>query len=342
MKRFLCALLCAIPLVTAAQPHKGAKLAQALTGQVEKQLARQALVHYQAPKTRQPVFQLLTQPTPTAKRPLLRDNIVLTTPQREAWQNNYQRILTDFEQFKQKASPFLFYQSLPLEKRQLTSEEGRVWLSDVVPLHDRILSFYLTTRQDPALQYALDYTEYGISVVDPYLVPVLHMRARPCVKPFNLQEFLLEPPAEGTLPDPSLTLDGKLIAIVNDDKSLLEHFEQLASWGVLFPGAHLHTNGAATQFLLWFNHTSPKPDIVFTDIHLGEANGYYVAHELRDLGYTGGIIALTSYAQTEENARQLKAAGFDGMVSLDERYWKVPFFQRATQAAQIYLLRTTK
>ena len=110
-------------------------------------------------------------------------------------------------------------------------------------------------------------------------------------------------------------------------------------FGVLFPGAAIHTNGSPSQFLIWFQNVFPKPDIVFTDIQLGAANGYYVAHKLRENGYTGGIIALTSYGETEENARQLKAAGFDGMVSLDERYWKVPFAQRVTQAAQVYLER---
>ncbi len=264
---------------------------------------------------------------------------MLSPLERKTWTADYQKIVADFEKFKNESSTFLFYQSIPLEHRHLSPEETRQWLGQLIPLYDRISAFYLTTQQDKALKYALDYVSHALSVIDPYVLPVLQLSTKPLFEHFNAQPFFLYPPQDTPLQDPSVTLDGKIIALINDDISVLKEFEKLARFGVLFPGATIHTNGSPFQFLFWFKNVSPKPDIVFTDIQLGEANGYYIAHQLRENGYTGGIIALTSYAETEENARQLKAAGFDGMVSLDERHWKVPFFQRVTQAAQVYLER---
>ncbi len=280
---------------------------------------------------------------PPATFPVLHSQIVLNTAQRQQWLADYHKILGDFEQFKRESSPFLFYQSIPIEQHQLSREETRQWLNKMLPLHGQILAFYLTTRQDAALKYALDYMEYAISVVDPYLVPALRLNAKPKIAPFNLQEFLLYPPQGVPMQDPSVTLDEKHIVIVNDDYSLLEHFEHLSNIGVLFPGATLHLQGDGVQFLFWMQYKGIQPDVVFTDIQLGTNNGYYVAHKLREQGYKGAIIALTSYTQTEQTARQLKAAGFDGLVSLDDRYYgKIPFFQRLTQAAQLYLEKHPK
>lgn len=325
-----------------AQVPKELKAIKALSGQQVENAVTRAALRPTWPQLKSPLttIQLIAQPTPPAGVPRLHADIVLSTPQHRDWLASYQQILTDFEHLKKESSTFLFYQSIPLEKRQLSTEETRQWLGKMLPLYTRILKFYLTTNaQDKALTYALSYVEQGLSVLDPYLVPTLRLTTQPLIAPFNVQEFFLYPPEGATLEDPSIILDGKKIAIVNDDISLLSHFERLAKVGLLFPGATLHTNGAPLQFLMWFQNTSPQPAIVFTDIQLGDANGYYIAHELRRNGYTGGIIALTSYTETEANARQLKAAGFDGMVSLDERYLKIPFSIRATQAAQVYLQR---
>ena len=345
MKKYGCLLLICLPLIAWSQVSKGLKAVQALSApSVERAVLRTTpqLAWPNAHKT-QSLLQLISRHSPAPGKPWPHSNIVLSAPQRQEWLANYQKILVDFEQFKKESSTFLFYQSIPLEKRKLSSEESRQWLTQMIPLHNQILKFYLTTnKQDKALQYALDYMEQGIALIDPYLLPTLRLDTQPLITPFNAEEFFLRWTQEALLQDPSLLLDGKKIAIINDDYSLLAHFEQLSDWGVLFPGASLHTNGSSMQFLIWFENTFPKPDIVFTDIQLGDANGYYIAHRLRETGYQGGIIALTSYTENEANARQLKAAGFDGMVSLDEQYWKMPFSQRITQAAQVYLKRTIK
>ena len=330
-----------LPLVVGAQPHKGVKAIKALSSpQVERTVLHATPWTWQHPQNTQSFLQLLSRATPPLGQPRLHKDIVLNTQQRQIWLTNYQKILTDFEQFKKDSFSFLFYQSIPLEKHQLSTEEHRQWLNKMLPLYNRTLNFYLTTNaQDNALQYVLAYMGNAISILDPYLVPVLRLNAQPLIAPFNAQDFFLYSPENTPLGDPSITLDGKKIAIINDDKALLDRFEQLSNMGILFPGTDIHTNGSPFQFLLWFQNVSPKPDIVFTDIQLGQANGYYIAHLLRESGYKGGIIALTSYAETETNARQLKAAGFDGMISLDERYWKMPIFKRITQAAQVYLER---
>lgn len=288
----------------------------------------------------QAISHLLLHPTPPrAANPRLNDNLVLTPRQHKDWVANYEQTLQDFEQLKADIHPLLFYQSLPLEAREISTQEKRYWLDKMLPLHHKLLSLYLNTPQDAALQYALAYLYYGVEMVDSGSATLLTDEIEPFMAPFDPQAFFLYP-ADTSLPDPSIQLDGKHILILNDDFSLLRHFEYLAEMGLLFPGATLHTQGDALQFLLWLRYTRIQPDVIFTDIQLGENNGYFVAHELRRSGYTGGIIALTSYTETEKYARQLKTAGFDGLVSLDDRYYgKIPFCQRVTQAAQMYLLQ---
>ena len=339
MKKYLCLVLLSLPLTLGAQSYKGFK---ALAGRLENALTRSAVRFI--PKRTYQLSQLLFRPMPKPSIPVLDSQIVLAAPQRQQWLTDYQKIIADFEQFKEESSSFVFYQSIPLERRKLSAEETRQWLGKILPLHGQLLAFYLTTQQDPALKYALDYVEYVIWLVDPYLVSALHLKVQPKIAPFNLQEFLLYPPQDTPLQDPSITLEGKHITIINDDRYLLDYFEHLANIGVLFPGATLHLQGEAMQFLFWLKYTVPTPpDIIFADIQLGENNGYYLAHELRKAGYKGGLIALTSYTETESYARQLKAAGFDGLVSLDDQYYsKIPFPQRLTQAAQLYLERSSK
>ncbi len=273
-----------------------------------------------------------------ARWPKLHDKIVLTTAQRREWMANYQMLANDFETFKKNSSTFLFYQSMPSESRILSQEEKCQWLEQMVPLYKRLLDFYPSTQQDEFLVRALNYMETSISLIDPYLVPRLRLQAQPATH-FNMQEFLLYPPAE-QLGDPSIDLDGKNIVLINDDGALLSYFERLVHMGVLLPGANVRTYGEPLHFLLKLAHTSSMPDIIFTDMQLGTSNGYYLASQLRKMGYTGGLIALTSYAETEDNARMLKSGGFDGLVSLDDRYYqRISFVERLTRAAQLYLLR---
>ena len=334
MKKYLYVCLVCLPVTLSAQSYiaKSATIAKT----TQHTLARAAA---SAAASQHKLFaELLFRATPDSSNPHLKSSIVLTAQQHQTWLEQYQQLLSKFEQVKKESSPFLLYQSLPLEMREISTEEKRQWLDKLLPLHHQVLSFYLTTRQDPALKYALDYLRFGIETVDPFLVPALATNTKPLLPDFDAQAFFLYPPENTNLPDPSLVLDEKKIVMINDDTSLLDHFDRLEQLGILFPGAYLHTEGEPLQFLLWMKHTNTRPDVIFTDIQLGESNGFYLAHELRAKGYMGGIIALTSYPETEQNARQFRAAGFDGMVSLDERYYgKVPFAQRITQAAQLYL-----
>lgn len=342
-KKLLGLCLLYIPLVLSAQVERGIKAVTTLSKPLETSLTRSVTTSLNSAKYTPALSKLILKPTPFAAYPLLKPSIVLTQPQRKQWIEDYKQLIANFEIFKQESFAFLYYQSLPLESRQVTAEEKRQWLGKILPLHDKILSFYLTTQQDNALKYALDYLRYSIFVVDPSLIPALRAIAKPYLPDFDPQAFFLYPVGPDPLPDPSIALDGKHIVIINDDRSLLDHFEHLYHIGVLFPGATLHVHGDALQFLFWMGYSNIHPDIVFTDIQLGESNGFYVASELRKSGYTGGLIALTSYVETEQNARQFKSAGFDGLVSLDDRYYgEIPFFQRVTQAAQLYMQNQEK
>lgn len=330
-----------LPLTANAQHQKGLsqwlrknKLSNPIQQNLQRSLARTQLSNFSQPHAISKF--ILTPPPVVPKQPVLQENLILSPLQKKDWLDNYQKTWTHFEQLKKDFSPLLFYQSVPLEARDISAQEKSLWLNKMIPLYHRALALYLNTRQDPALQYMLDYLRYGVSMIDPFLTPALPTLIKPYAAPFDFNKFCLYP--KDPLPEPGVDLENKHIVIVNDDKSLLEHFEHLAKIGVLFPGAQFHTQGDAMQFLLWAYTTNTPPDIVFTDIQLGESNGYYIAHQLRSHGYKGGIIALTSYEQTENFTRQLAQAGFDGMVSLDDRYYiKTPFFLRITQAAQVYL-----
>lgn len=347
MRKVLLLVLLSLPLVAAAQPKKNWLKALKLsseTGVADFPILRTITqANLTAARHPQAISNLLLHPTPRcAATPKLSNNLVLTPQQRKDWVANYRQTLQDFEQLKSEIHPFLFYQSIPLETREITTQEKRYWLEKILPLHHKILALYLNTQEEESLQYALAYLYYGVETVDPGSVTLLTGVTKPFMPPFDPQSFFLYPSQE-PLPDPSVQLDGKHILILNDDASLLNHFERLANTGVLFPGAALHLQGEPMQFLLWMKYTPHTPDIIFTDIQLGANNGYFVAQELRRSGYTGGIIALTSYTETEEYARTLKASGFDGLVSLDARYYsKIHFYQRLTQAAQVYLLQQEK
>jgi signal transduction histidine kinase/PAS domain-containing protein len=52
------------------------------------------------------------------------------------------------------------------------------------------------------------------------------------------------------------------------------------------------------------------PDIVLTDVHVPEVDGYELTRRLREEGFAGRIVALTASA-TEEDRRRCEAAGFD-------------------------------
>lgn len=347
MRKALLLILLSLPLVAAAQPKKNwlkplhsAPEAGAVHSSVLRTIAQTNLTAARHP---QAISNLLLHPTPQRPvTPKLNTNLVLTPQQRKDWIASYHQTLQDFEQLKKEINAFLFYQSIPLEAREISTQEKRYWLEKMLPLHHKLLSLYLNTQAEESLQYALAYLYYGVETVDPSFTALLSEEIKPFMPPFDPQAFFLYP-TDTPLPDPSIQLDGKHILILNDDFSLLRHFDYLAKMGLLFPGATLHTQGDALQFLLWLGYTHIQPDLIFTDIQLGENNGYFVAHELRRRGYTGGIIALTSYTETEKYARQLKTAGFDGLVSLDDRYYgKIPFCQRVTQAAQLYFLQSEK
>ena len=306
---------------------------------LQRSLARTHITNVRSPHA---IQDLIFTPTPAVSaRPAFKEDIVLSPTQRKDWLNRYGQTLADFEQLKKEINPFLYYQSIALESREVSVDEKRHWLSKMVPLYNQLLSLYLNTTQNAPLEYALAYLRYGVAMVDPFLVATLPTFTKPYATPFETNSFFLYP--QEALPEPWVDLDGKHIVIVNDDASLLEHFEHLADIGVLFPSATLHTHGDATQFLLWMQHPTHMPDIIFTDIQLGESNGYYIASRLRERGYQGAIIALTSYTETETYARRLAQAGFDGLVSLDDQYYsKTPFVLRVTQAAQVYLRRSQK
>ena len=257
----------------------------------------------------------------------------------------YQQTLDAFENFKKDTTSFLYYQTIPSERHSISSEERRILMDRLVPLYTEISWLRSKINNDPALKQAHQYTELMLEIISPSLLQNLQVQmTRQAAKQLaNAKKFCLYPSDGMTLPNPSIQLEGKHIVILNDNSSILESMEKFSRFGVLFPNANLHIEGEAYHFLLWMNTTPFKPDIVFTDIQLGESTGYYIAYQLRKNGYKGGIIALTSYEENESNIAHFAAQGFDGLVSLQaESLNNIHIAQRLTQAAQVYLLQQEK
>ncbi len=257
----------------------------------------------------------------------------------------YQQTLDAFENFKKDTTSFLYYQTIPSERHSISSEERRMLMDRLVPLYTEISWLRSKINNDPALKQAHQYTELMLEIISPSLLQNLQaqMTRQAEKKQMDAKKFCLYPTDQTPLPDPSVQLDGKNIVVINDNASILDSLEKFSHAGVLFPNAALYTDGDVPHFLLWMSSISFEPDIIFTDIQLGESTGYYIAHQLRENGYKGGIIALTSYEEDEQNIAHFAARGFDGLISLRASSLNtIHIAQRLTQAAQIYLLQKEK
>ncbi|MBP5617168.1 MAG: response regulator [Elusimicrobiaceae bacterium] len=292
-------------------------------------------------RIKHPTSSIIFRATPHTT-PVFINQTNLSIPQRNALLKDYDKALSQFEDFKAKQGPFIYYQSIPTEARDLHPFEQTQLTNQLIDLQQKLWKVYKTTPQDKALIHALEFVNHGIEIINPALEHVaaaFHPSALN-VKKATPEDFFLYPSLSNK-PNPLEELVGKKIAIINDDVLLLASFERQSQMGVLFPHAELYTEALVAQFLLGVPYS--RFDIVFTDINLADGNGYMIARTLRDNGYKGGIIALTSYPETSQQATQLQGAGFDGMISLDPRYLnKMPLPQRLTYAAQEYLKRAQK
>ena len=115
MKKYWIALCICLPLAVWAQPQAGLRAAKALsTRQVTNAMLRSTpRTAWISLKKNNTLLQLISHTTPPAKIPQLHKNIVLSAPQRQEWLQHYQKILTDFEQFKKESSTFLFIRLSP-------------------------------------------------------------------------------------------------------------------------------------------------------------------------------------------------------------------------------------
>lgn len=265
----------------------------------------------------------------------------LTLSQTGPIYERYEQTLHNFADLKKQMNSFLYYQTLPSEKRSISLAEKGHLLEQILPLYTSLRKLRTQIHKDPPLEDAYRYIRFALEVVDPALLQGLQAQEKNYLKDgskVDKKSFCLYPSEGISVLNPSADLEGKFFAIVNDNTSILEMFELWFDLGVLFPDAKLHTNGNMSQFLLWFKSLPKKPDIIFTDIQLGDGTGHYLLHQLRKSGYTGGIVALTSYEETEKNIQLLAAQGFDGFISLQaSSLTKIPLAQRITQAAQVYL-----
>lgn len=83
-----------------------------------------------------------------------------------------------------------------------------------------------------------------------------------------------------------------------------------------FSDAHLTIFEDSTEFTLRLEAMSPRPDLIFLDIHVKPYSGFDMLAMIRGhrLFANATVIALTASVMNEE-VEQLKAAGFDGAIA---------------------------
>ena len=335
MKKGLYLLCFLLPVCTYAQVgtfFQKAKKATPRTASATRSSNVQAALHRQ-------LLHYLTAPehNPSLSLQLKREKITIPGALSPLYVH-YKQTLAAFQQFKADSAPLLYYQTIPQETRALSEPESNYWASRTKDLYNQVQILNQQIEADPALQKARDYLRHALRIIRPDLLSNLEESPTFSSTPIDIADFCLYPNPDTPLENPELDLSGKNFVIINDNVSILDFFKKLFNFGVLFPHANLVEKENATQFLQWIQETPQLPDIIFTDIILGDQTGYHIVQALRQRGYTGSIIALTSYKETPANARYFATHGFDGFISLHSITLTSPV-QRLNQAAQLCFQR---
>lgn len=274
------------------------------------------------------VFQRV-QPTNVAKLPIL-----LYEPSPKEWSNAvlaYVQVMDAFKQFKKEMDIFLYYQSKPGESRQLAGAEKAEWLQKISGMRARLGTLKnIISPNDPAYKAAREYVAYAAGVIDPTLRGMMsEYRIIRKDREYKMDEFFLHTP-EGNkgsslmgmmpLSVRAAQLNRKLpqglkMAVLNDRESILKRMKDLNS-KVFFPSWEITTFKNTEELLRAMLVHGQQFDVILTDIIVPGGGGYYLTGTLRDKGYNGVIIALSSYQEEKGLGDGLFNRGFDGMVSL--------------------------
>ncbi len=199
---------------------------------------------------------------------------------------------------------------------------------------------------DPLLSFAREYLTYVRWTVYPQAKDIYFITPLPARtdRTFTPEEFFLQDPhpvstrwelATARARRLSARLPAGLrVAVVNDFSFFRKRVTELHRQERLFADGTLRTYASADELLDAVLTRGERYDVIFTDIIIASGGGgYYLASELRQSGYNGVIIALSSYAPEEELGRKMFDRGLDGMISLEggaeyKRGWPADLMQK--------------
>ena len=285
--------------------------------------------------------------TPVDQLPLLIVNPTSDQWAQAAW--TYLSVMRAFEKFKGEMNVFLYYQSKASERHNLSSAERAVYMEKITQMHTKLAKLRnLIDAEEPAYKAAREYLAYAAETVSPmmrgvFTGQVLHRSDRT----FEENEFFMRAPrtsrteallaklpprvqvyqASRNLPK------GLRLAVLNDRESLLKTMQQLNKEGVFFPGWSVSAFSNAEELLQTVTKKGEKFDVILCDIIVPGGGGYYVTAMLRENGFNGVIIALSSYGEQKKLGQAMFDKGFDGMISQREGFeygkeWPVQMMKR--------------
>ena len=261
--------------------------------------------------------------------------------------DEYARVAEVFRSFKREADAFLYYQANSSECRVLHPEEVAGWRSRIDDMAAELDGLrFRVDADDPLLSFAREYLTYVRWTVYPQAKDIYFITPLPARtdRTFTPEEFFLQDPhpvstrwelATARARRLSARLPAGLrVAVVNDFSFFRKRVTELHRQERLFADGTLRTYASADELLDAVLTRGERYDVIFTDIIIASGGGgYYLASELRQSGYNGVIIALSSYAPEEELGRKMFDRGLDGMISLEvgaeyKRGWPADLMQK--------------
>jgi two-component system sensor histidine kinase BarA len=109
-------------------------------------------------------------------------------------------------------------------------------------------------------------------------------------------------------------IEKPVVLYVEDDPQSRKLMSMLLKGRMALP--HVTILEDSTDFVEKINAMSPKPNIVFLDIHVKPHDGFEMLELLRKQEWSDGtpIVALTASVMNEE-VHKLRTAGFDGCLA---------------------------
>lgn len=263
---------------------------------------------------------------PEARQSILTHKISAVTDQ-----TNYTKTMQHFQQFKQQADPFLYYQAHSGERRTLPTEEIRQWIERVYSM-ERELNALRTTgvSTDQSLSQAHEYLNYVLQTVAPVSVPLSIPKTSFALaeRAYDASEFFLHDPAPAPcwkrtlnylgfkcIPEVSIPQDLDIV-IFNDVETVLENLQTWQQRGQLFPTGQVHFFDSAESVRQHVIRLGNHPHLILTDLNTSRGlEGAALAQDLRQYGYDGIILALSGYSEETINGDALLFSGIDGTIS---------------------------